>query len=107
MSLEPDDYKWLDAKFTEQSKALEGAISRIVLDYKERIGDLGAKVSQLESSDKYQTRKLQEMELMAKVKGGESGAKEGKRQGVKWSVILALSLNALIKIIELIKDYLS
>lgn len=100
MALTNDDHKWLDSKFTIQNQQLEQTIARIVLDYKERDASLAAEISELKKSDKYQSLKLKEIDVKAEA----SGAFAGKKESVKWSLIIGLALNLAIKIAEIVKE---
>lgn len=96
MALEAEDYKWLDQKFTNQSEELEKTVKRIVLDYKERDMVMTQRISQLEQAEKHSSHRVTVIEA----KADATGALAGKKEGVKWSVIVGLALNLAVQVIE-------
>ena len=88
MALADEDHKYLNEQFTRVFDKIDQVADKIDRDGKERDMQLRQRVSTLEQLEKHSSNRITVIESKAEV----TGALAGRKEGVKWSVILTLAL---------------
>ena len=96
MALADEDHKWLAEQFGNIYKKIDSSTASMHQDMIERDMQTRARVSKLEDCDKANNRRITTIEAKAEV----TGALAGKKEGVKWSVILGLALNLAVYLLK-------
>ena len=96
MAQESDLFERIIERFDRHEDKMERAMRDLKLDFQGRQMEVRARVESLEKAERYSNERIGKLETTAEITGGLAGRKEG----VKWSVIIGLALNLLIQVIE-------
>lgn len=93
---ENDLFERIIERFDRHEDKMERAMRELKLDFQGRQMEVRGRVETLEKAERYHNDRLTKIESVAEITGGVAG----KKEGVKWSVIIGLALNLAIQIIE-------
>lgn len=96
MALADEDHKYLNEQFSRIFDKMDYVVDKIERDGKERDMQLRQRVSQLEKLEKHSSHRITVIESKAEV----TGALAGKKEAIKWTAILTVSLNLAVIIAE-------